>query len=351
MSSSLLAQNEIFYSKIMHPIIHRTTLTAKKCGLAALLLALAIPVQAAAYKIALITDANNNLFWETVYSGAAKARDDLKAEGTDITLTWDGPDSDTQRDVEIQIVEQKVKEKVDGIVLSPVHGRLLVPPVQAATNAGIPTVVINAGLNPAGQISFVATDNYKGGALGARRMGTVLKGKGKVILFRWLAGNAATTARETGFLDTLKNQYPDIQVISADQYAQGSRDLGKKTAVELLKKLGQEADGIFTVSELTTLAMLDALRETGQSGGKAVFIGYDNNPQLLAALKSGDIKGLVIQNPMQMGYQSVRTLVSHLQGKPIEKEIDTGCTMVTMDNITKPAVDELLNPKLVKYVK
>ena len=351
MSSSTIPQNETFSSKIMNSLVDPIALTAKKCGLAALLLALAIPAEAAAYKIALITDANNNLFWETVYSGAAKARDDLKAEGTDITLTWDGPDSDTQREVEIQIVEQKVKGKVDGIVLSPVHGRLLVPPVQAATDAGIPTVVINAGLNPAGQISFVATDNYKGGALGARRMGTVLKGKGKVILFRWLAGNAATTARETGFLDTLKNQFPDIQVISADQYAQGSHDLGKKTAVELLKKLGAEADGIFTVSELTTLAMLDALHETGQNGGKAAFIGYDNNPQLLAALKSGDIKGLVIQNPMQMGYQAVRTLVSHLQGKTIEKEIDTGCTMVTMDNITKPAVDELLNPKLVKYVK
>jgi ribose transport system substrate-binding protein len=351
MSPSLFASHGIFPSKIMHPIINRTTLAAKKCGLAALLLALAIPAQAAAYKIALITDANNNLFWETVYSGAAKARDDLKAEGTDITLTWDGPDSDTMRDVQIQIVEQKVKEKVDGIVLSPVHGRLLVPPVQAATNAGIPTVVINAGLNPAGQISFVATDNYKGGALGARRMGAVLKGRGKVILFRWLAGNAATTARETGFLDTLKSQFPEIQVISADQYAEGSYDLGRKTAAELLKRLGPEADGIFTVSEITTQAMLDALRETGQSGGKAVFIGYDSNPQLIAALKAGDIKGLVIQNPMQMGYQSVKALVSHLQGKTVEKEIDTGCTMVTMDNITKPAVDELLNPRLVKYVK
>jgi ribose transport system substrate-binding protein len=351
MSSFILTQNETFSGKIALPIVDQITLAAKKCGLAALLLALAIPAQAAAYKIALITDANNNLFWETVYSGAAKARDDLKAEGTDITLTWDGPDSDTLRDVQIQIVEQKVKEKVDGIVLSPLHGRLLAPPVAAATKAGIPTVVINAGLNPAGQISFVATDNYKGGALGARRMGTVLKGKGKVILFRWLAGNAATTARETGFLDTLKSQFPDIQVISADQYAQGSYDLGKKTAVELLKRLGKEADGIFTVSELTTLAMLDALRETGQSGGKAAFLGYDNNPQLLAALKAGDIKGLVVQNPFQMGYQSVKTLVSHLQGKTVEKEIDTGCTMVTMDIITKPVVDELLNPRLVKYVK
>ncbi|HTZ20707.1 MAG TPA: substrate-binding domain-containing protein [Opitutaceae bacterium] len=335
----------------MHPIIHQETLTATKCGLAVLLLALAIPVRAAAYKIALITDANNNLFWETVYSGAAKARDDLKAEGIDIALTWDGPDSDTQREVQIQLVEQKVKEKVDGIVLSPLHGRLLSAPVAAATKAGIPTVVINAGLNPAGQISFVATDNYKGGALGARRMGTVLKGKGKVILFRWLAGNAATTARETGFLDTLKSQFPEIQVISADQYAQGSYDLGKKTAVELLQRLGREADGIFTVSEITTVAMLDALRATDQSGGKAVFIGYDSNPQLIAALKAGDIKGLVIQNPMQMGYQSVRTLVSHLQGKIVEKEIDTGCTMVTTDNMAKPAVDELLNPRLVKYAK
>jgi ribose transport system substrate-binding protein len=231
------------------------------------------------------------------------------------------------------------------------HGRLLAPPVAAATKAGIPTVVINAGLSPAGQISFVATDNYKGGALGARRMGTVLKGKGKVILFRWLAGNAATTARETGFLDTLKSQFPEIEVISADQYAQGSYDLGKKTAVELLKRLGKEADGIFTVSELTTLAMLDALHETGQSGGKAAFLGYDNNPQLLAALKAGDIKGLVVQNPFQMGYQSVKTLVSHLQGKTVEKEIDTGCTMVTLDNITRPVVDELLNPRLVKYVR
>jgi len=113
-------------------------------------------------RIALVTDDNTNIFWKYVYSGAARARDDLKAEGVAVNLSWDGPVNDMDASLERRILEQKIAEKVDGIVLSPANVRTLVEPVSAAARAGIATVVINAGLGTAGQISFVSTDNYQG---------------------------------------------------------------------------------------------------------------------------------------------------------------------------------------------
>jgi ribose transport system substrate-binding protein len=316
----------------------------------AMFLILAVRGFAQPYRIALITDDNTNVFWKYVYTGAAKARDDLKAEGIVVNLTWDGPVNDTDATLERKILEQKIADKVNGIVLSPANVRTLVEPVSAAAEAGIATVVINAGLGAAGQISFVSTDNYKGGSLAARKLGLLLKGKGNVILFRWLAGNAASGGRETGFLDTIRGQFPGIKVISADQYANGNYASARKTATDLVQSMGRSADGIFTPTEITTETMLLALREAGLNG-KQAFVGFDSNEKLIDGLRAGDIKGLVIQNPMQMGYVGVRTLVDHFEGKPVEKEIDTGCRVVTVDNLDAPEIQAILHPPVDKYLK
>lgn len=302
------------------------------------------------FRIALVTDDTSNIFWQQVYTGAVKACDDLKTKGTTVELTWDGPADDNDAKAERKILEEKVAAKVDGIVLSPTADAPdIFEPVSLATKAGIPTVVINAGLRSVGQISFVATNNYKGGTLAARKMGALLKGKGKIVVFRWMAGNAASGNRETGFINVIKGQYPGIQIVSDDLSANGNFESAKKVAADIAHRFGGEVDGIFTPTEITTETMLLALRDAGVPKAKVALVGFDSNAMLVKALEQGEISGLVVQNPVNMGRRSIETLVAHLHHETVDREIDTGCTMATADNLSDPAIQAVLNPPVATY--
>ena len=81
------------------------------------------------------------------------------------------------------------------------------------------------------------------------------------------------------------------------------------------------------------------------------MVGFDAGSQSVADLKNGDVQGLVVQNPVFMGYKAVMTLVEHLQNKPVEKRIDTGVVLATPENMEEPQIKELLNPPLERYLK
>src|SRR4029079_18505718 len=97
-------------------------------------------------------------------------------------------------------------------------------PVSDAARAGFPTVIIDSGLESNDFVSFVATDNRKGGTLAADRMGQLLNGKGKVLVLRYAEGSASTTEREEGFLSEIKQKFPEIELVSTDQYAGATRE-------------------------------------------------------------------------------------------------------------------------------
>jgi ribose transport system substrate-binding protein len=200
------------------------------------------------------------------------------------------------------------------------------------------------------QVSFVATDNFKGGQMAGEQLGKLLNGKGKVILLRYAVGSASTEAREAGFLDAIK-KFPDIQLISSDQYAGATRESAYQASQNLLNRFGREVDGVFCPCEPVTVGMLMALKNIGKTGGKVKVVGFDAGTQPLEALTKGDIQSLVIQNPMRMGYLGVKTLVQTLRGEKVEKRLDTGVHLVTPENMGQPEIKELLNPPLDKYLK
>ena len=118
----------------------------------------------------------------------------------------------------------------------------------------------------------------------------------------------------------------------------------------LLSRYGAEVNGVFCPNESVTVSMTKALRDLGKAAGKVKIVGFDTSVQSLRDLETGDVQGLVVQNPVKMGYLGVRTLVSHLEGTGVEKRIDTGVAMVTQENMGKPEILELLNPPLEKYL-
>jgi len=302
------------------------------------------------FTIAVIPKGTTHEFWKSINAGAFKARDELATKGVKVDVIWKGPLREDDRDQQISVVETFVTRRVSGIVLAPLDSQALARPVQTAAQAKVPVVVIDSGLKSDKHISFVATDNYKGGQLAGAHIAKLLNDKGNVILLRYAVGSASTEARESGFLDELK-KHPGIKLISADQYAGATRDTAYAASQNLLNRFGREVNGVFCANEPSTIAMTKALRDIGKAGGKVKMIGFDAGSQSVKDMKAGDVQGLVVQNPVLMGYLGVMTMVDHLQGKKVEKMVDTGVVLVTPENMEQADIKDLLNPPLDKYLK
>jgi len=302
-----------------------------------------------ALTLAVIPKGTTHEFWKAIHAGAVQAEQEISAQGTPVKIVWKGPFREDDRELQIQVVEGFLSQGVQGIVLAPLDNRALVRPVEEAKRAGVPTVIIDSGLESDSIVSFVATDNYKGGVLAADRMGELLGNKGKVLLLRYAEGSASTQERERGFLEELKQKYPGVSLISSDQYAGPTRETAKRASENLLNRYGSQLNGIFTVNETATIGMLLALQDINLAG-KVKFLGFDASSILLDAIRSKQLDGIVVQNPMRMGYLGVKTMVDYLQGKPVERRVDTGVRLVTLANLDSAEIKELVNPPIAKYL-
>ena len=278
------------------------------------------------------------------------AQRELAGKGIKVEIIWKGPLREDDREQQIQVVENFMTRRVSGIVLAPLDSHALVAPVANAARSRIPIVIIDSGLKSDKYVSFVATDNYKGGQLAAEKMGQLLSGAGSLIVLRYEVGSASTEEREAGFLDTIKEKFPGIKVISADQHAGATRETAYQASQNLLNRFGHEVNGIFCPNENTTVGMTKALKDIGKAGGKVKMLGFDTGAQSVADMKNGDVQGLVVQNPLRMGYLGVVTLVKHLEGEKVEKRVDTGVQMITPENMEQPDMRELLHPPVDKYL-
>jgi ribose transport system substrate-binding protein len=292
---------------------------------------------AANEKIAVIPKGTTHSFWKSVEAGARQAGAEFGVE-----ILWKGPLKEDDRAQQIGVVQQFVSSGVSAIVLAPLDDTALRTPVKSAAEHNIPVVIFDSALK--GEVgkdflSYVATNNVRGGEIGGEELARLLGGKGKVVLLRYAEGSASTTERETGFLAVMK-KHPGITLLVDNRYAGPTVSTAQDAAMNLIDKI-READGIFCANESSTQGMLLALRQTGLTGQKQ-FVGFDTSPFLLAALNKGDVQGLVAQNPTRMGYLGVATAVKHLRGEKVETAIDTGCVLVTKANQGTPEVKTIL---------
>jgi len=299
--------------------------------------------------LAVVPKGTTHDFWKAVHAGAVQAAQELTAAGDSVKIIWKGPLREDDREQQVQVVEGFVSQGVQGIVLAPLDNRALVRPVEEAKSANVPVVIIDSGLESDAMVSFVATDNHKGGELAADRLGQLLGGKGKVILLRYAEGSASTEERERGFLERLKSKYPGVTIVSADQHAGATRETAKRVSENLLNRFGADVNGIFTVNETSTIGMLLALQDMGRAG-KIRLVGFDASPILIDAMRAHTLDGIVVQNPMRMGYLGVKTMVDHLHNQKVERHIDTGVTLVTPDMLDQPETKALISPPTARYL-
>jgi ribose transport system substrate-binding protein len=302
-----------------------------------------------ALTIAVIPKGTSHVFWQSIHAGAEKAAREVGA-----TIVWRGPLREDDRDSQVSEVEGFVSRGIGGIVLAPLDEVALAPPVAEAARRNIPVVVIDSGLKGRDYVSFVATDNRKGGRLAGDYLVELLHSGGKVVMLRYAEGSESTIQREEGFLEAIASQ-KGIEVLSANQYGGADVEGAYKKSESLLSRFKRPdgtlaVDGIFTPNESTSLAMLRVLEDNGWAGA-VKFVGFDASDTLVKGLADAHIDGLVLQDPVNMGYLGVKTMVAHIHGQPVDPRIDTGVRLIRREQMNDADARELLHPDLARWLK
>src|SRR5204862_6428735 len=132
------------------------------------------PSAESCFTIAVNPKGTTHEFWKSINAGAIKAEQECNVQGTKLKIIWKGALREDDRDQQIQVVENFTSRHVSAIVLAPLDYQALVRPVHSAIAAGVPVVVIDSDLKTDKYVSFVATDNYKGGQLAGEQMAKLL---------------------------------------------------------------------------------------------------------------------------------------------------------------------------------
>ncbi|MBI3681523.1 MAG: substrate-binding domain-containing protein [Acidobacteria bacterium] len=310
---------------------------------AALLLSSACRQTPRKRQIGVVPKAVNLVFWQSIHGGSVAAARELG-----VGVVWNGPQKETDVARQIEIVDSMISARLDGIVVAPTDATSLVAVVERAGRAGIPVVVFDSGINTDRIVSYVATDNYRGGVVGARKLGELLNGKGAVAVVRMVPGSNSTGLREQGFQETLGKEFPGIRIV-AEQYCMADHARALAVAENMLAA-HPNLSGMFGSTEPATVGPAQAVK-TRRLAGRVKIVGFDFGNSIEQDLKAGVIDAVVVQDPFQIGYTAVRTLVASLNGHTPDRRIDIPARLISGRDLAIPEVDRWLHPNLDKYLK
>lgn len=294
-------------------------------------------------RIGVVPKAVAHVFWQSVHAGAVAASREAGVE-----IEWLGPSRETDFSRQIDIVDSMINGRMDGIVLAPTEATALVSVVEKAARRGIPVTIFDSGINTEKYVSFVSTNNYKAGVLAARKLGELLGGKGKVALVKNVPGSSSTMEREKGFADTLAEEFPGVVVVG-EQYCMSDRARALDISENMLTA-NPDLDAFFASCEPATVGGAQAIQSRGLKG-KVRLVGFDYSETIERGLSDGVIDALVVQDPFQIGYMAVKTIVEKLNGESPEKRIEIPIHVITAADLDDPAIDALLHPDLDKYLR
>jgi ribose transport system substrate-binding protein len=314
---------------------------------AALLCCTVMPSRAQQFsntKIDVIVKATTSQYWATVFDGARAA---AKTLGVQIATL--GAPSELDAAQEVSIMENAISAHPTGIVVAATNAQALAQPIAAATEAGIPVIVIDSNANTDKDVTFLATNNETGGQKAADELARCVKARtgkagGKVAYLTALAGAQSLNDRDKGFVEQLKN-HPGLSIVE-HRVGNNQPSRALSDSEDLLTR-HPDLVGLFADNELEGDGAGTALSEKGL-GNKVCLVAFDTSDTEIKFVRSGIIDALIVQNPFMMGYAGVWYALAAAHGAVFPKYVDTGVNVVTKDNIDHPQMAGLLDPS--KYV-
>jgi ribose transport system substrate-binding protein len=286
------------------------------------------------YTIAVVPKSVGLFYWGTVHAGALAA-----AKKLHVNIIWKGTEAETDVAGQVNILQDFITKHVSGISFAATDAHGLVGTAKAATKAGIPVVNIDSGLSPQTP-PLVATNNVAAAAKAADILAQQIGDKGGVALLPFVPSAATSIQRQQGFEQELK-KYPNIHLVAV-QYDQSDINTALSETENILTS-HPGLKGVFAANEPGVIGTVHALLERGLIG-KVRVVGFDNAPDEVNALKSGQVAALIVQNPFKIGYMGVQETLDLIKRKKVPASVDTGSTVVTKANMNQPAIHAILVP-------
>ncbi|WP_271948847.1 ABC transporter substrate-binding protein [Ruegeria faecimaris] len=283
--------------------------------------------------IPLVSKGFQHQFWQAVKQGAEQA-----AEEFDVTITFEGPDNETMVDRQIDMLAAALANNPKAIGFAALDSQAAIPLLKQANDKGIPIIAFDSGVDSDIPVSTATTDNLAAAGLAADKMAEKIGGKGKVAVVAHDQTSRTGIDRRDGFVNRIAEKYPDIEVVTV-QYGQGDH-LKSTEVTKAILTANPDLDGIFGTNEGSAIGVVNGVQELGTEG--LVIIGYDSGKAQKDAIKSGLMTGAITQNPVGIGYETVKAAVAAMKGEEVPALIDTGFYYYDASNIDDPKIAAVL---------
>lgn len=283
--------------------------------------------------IPLISKGFQHQFWQAVQTGAEQAADELG-----VRITFEGPDTEAMVDRQIDMFAAALANDPAAIGFAALDSQAAIPLLRQADEAGIPVVAFDSGVESDIPVTTATTDNVAAAALAADKMAELIGGTGKVAVVAHDQTSRTGIDRRDGFLDRMEEAYPDIEVVSV-QYGQGDQ-LKSTEVAKAIMTANPDLAGMFGTNEGSAIGVINAKYEMGTDD--LVVIGYDSGQAQTGAIRSGVMAGAITQNPIGIGYETVRAAVAAVNGEELPEIIDTGFYWYDSSNIDDPEIAAVL---------
>lgn len=286
-------------------------------------------------RVAIVSKGYQHEFWRTVEAGAKKAADELGIE-----MSYIGPEKESEIGKQVSMVENEILKKPTALLLAALDQNALRPVAQQIVDGGTTLVTFDSNIAGGIESSFVATDNIQVGVKAAQKMIELIGEEGTVGVIAHNAGTSTAIERTNGFINEMK-KHPKIKLLST-KYSDGDK-LKALSITQDIVTANPQIKGVYGTNEGAAVGVGRAIAEMGKSDS-IVVIGVDSSAEEVTLLKEGAIKAMVVQDPFNMGYMAVKTAMSAAKGEKVEKRIDTGSTVVTMENLETKKIQKILYP-------
>jgi ribose transport system substrate-binding protein len=285
--------------------------------------------------IALVSKGFQHQFWQAVKTGAEE-----KAEELGVTMTFDGPASETEVDNQLTMLQAAIERGPDAIGYAALDPEACVALLDQAKSADIPVVEFDAGCDSDVPVTICQTDSKAAGALAAEHMAELMGNKGKVAIVGHSQINSTGVERRDGFVEKMESDFPDIEIVDI-QYGDGDHIKSADIAKAQLAS-NPDLTGLYGTNEGSAIGIVNAVKELGLQPGELTVVGFDSGQAQIDAIKSGLMAGAITQDPMEIGRCTIQSAVDAIDGESMEEIQDTGSFWYDKTNVDS---DEI-KPKL-----
>lgn len=283
--------------------------------------------------IPVISKGFQHQFWQAVKQGAEKAAKEFNVE-----ITFEGPETETQVDKQIEMLQAALGKKPQAIAFAALDSKAATPLLEKAKASKIPVIGFDSGVDSDIPVTTAATDNKAAAALAADKMAALIGNEGEIALVVHDQTSRTGIDRRDGFTNQIKTKYPNIKIVDT-QYGGGDQ-LKSTDLAKAIIQAHPNIKGFFGANEGSAIGVLNAVTELKKD--KIVVIGYDSGKQQMDAIRSGKMAGAITQDPIGIGYWSVKAAVQAIKGETVPKNIDTGFHWYDKTNIDSADIKALL---------